>query len=328
MNFERLVDLVRGFQPARVLLTAVELDLFTVLDEKALPLAELARACGASERGMSALVTALAGLGVLERRPDGTFAAAPAAARALSRHSPEWRGSFAFHDNDQWKRWSELTEAVRSGKPASLPRAPQELLAAELALHHLQVGIADAIAAALPLGGKRRILDLGGAPGTIVAALLRRDPGATATIVDLSLALDVAKKVLPKEWVKDGRVKLRAGNLLEDTPPVGFELVLLSDVLRLFDPAEARRVLLRARESLVPGGELAVRDCWLDPERTAPGGAALESVNLLVNTAGGRVHTRAEALGWIAALGLEDPRFGRVEGDADHEILLARRAHA
>ncbi len=315
------LDLVRSFEPARALLTAVELDVFTRLDERPLALADLASAIGASERGTAALAAALMDLGLVERRPDGAFAAVPEAARALSRRSADWRGAVAFQANDLWKRFSALTDCVRTGAPPAFPaRSAQDVIAATLAVHHATVDRADAIAALLPLGGKKRLLDLGGGPGTIAAALLRAHPDATATIVDLPHALDVAKKLLPKEWIAAGRVRLKAQNLLEDVPPAGFDLALLSDVLSHFDPAEARRILLRAREALVPGGALAIRDAFEGGPR-----AGLRALGLLVETAAGRPLRREEALEWVAALGFTEPRWARAEGDPEREILLAAR---
>src|SRR5262245_20834761 len=113
----------------------------------------MARAAGASERGVAALAAALVALRLLERRPDGTIAAAADARRWLSRKSPDWRGSLGFQESDLARRTADLTDIVRSGKPSTLPRDPQQALAATLAQHHRLVDAADAIAAALPLAG-------------------------------------------------------------------------------------------------------------------------------------------------------------------------------
>lgn len=317
MTPERLLDLLRGFRAPRALLTAIELDLFTLLDEGPRAAADLARVAGASERGVEALLGALAALGLIERRAGGTYANVPEVGRALSRKSPEWRGAAGFRENDLFARWARLSECVRTGRPPEVLRAEREVLAIQLARHHDALPAADAIAAALPLEGKKRVIDLAGGTGTIAAALLRLHPGATATIVDLPLVLDVAKRVLPKEWLKEGRLRLRAGNLIEDMVPAGFELALVSDVLSGYAPAEARRVLRRARDALVPGGHLAVRD------RFEPG---LRALDLLVDTPAGRVHARAEVEEWTRQAGFADSRWTRVEGDADHDLLIARRS--
>ena len=323
MTLEELETLIAGFEPARAVLTAVELDLFTALDGKALGVPEIARAIGASERGVAALGEALVGLGLLERREGGALTASADAARLLSRTQPTWRGGVALHANDLWRRLSPLTECVRSGRPAPLPREPQEIMAAQLALHHGKVDLAEAIAAALPLGGKKRVLDVGAGPGTIVAAILRRDPEATATLLDRALALDVARKVLPKAWVKDGRVKLKTGDVLEDLLPAGFDLVLVSELVSHLEPVEVRRVLQRAREALVEGGTVAIRDRWADPGDAAAGLAGLER---LVEAPGGRLHARAEIEAALVEAGFETgAAWIEVAGDRAHPILIGAK---
>jgi hypothetical protein len=300
MRIEDLLGRAAALRPARALLTAVELDLFTALHERPLSPAELAKALGASERGVDALATALAAEGLLERRSDGAIAATADAVRLLSRRSPEWSAAPLFHENEAAARWARLTEAVRAGRAPDVPaRGPQQLLAEKLAIHQRDLATADALAAALPLGGKKRVLQLGGGPGTLLAAILRAHPEATAVLFDLPLALDVARKVLPKDLVKDGRLKLKAGSLIEDIPPLGFELVLATDVLEHQDDAGARRILQRAKEALLGGGTLAARLPWDDP---------LGALGILAETASGRVHPRGDVEAWLRDLGFEDVR--------------------
>ncbi|GIW72685.1 MAG: hypothetical protein KatS3mg102_2227 [Planctomycetota bacterium] len=329
LAWSEIVELGRGFMPARIVLTAVELDLFTVLEQRG-PLGpvELGRALGASERGTVALAEALVALGLLERTAQGAFAATEPARRTLSRHSPHWRAAPLLHLGALWRSWSELTEVVRTGRPPAREPERKEQLAFQLAMHHLKLDRAEAIARALPLGGSKRVLDLGGGAGTIAAALLRLDPAVEVTLYDLHLALDVAKKLWPREWIEAGRLRLKAGDMLQDLLPAGFDLVLLSDVIHMFEPVEVRRLFARVRDSVVGGGLIAVRDFFLDEDRSGPVAAAVFAVNMLVATPAGRVYTRGEVGQWLEQAGFTAPEERAAEGDAEHRILLARKPAA
>src|SRR5512135_2937106 len=114
-----IMELATAFQRSRVLLTAWELDLFTVLAEESRTSAEVASAIGTDARATDRLMNALCGLGLLEKRA-GRFANTPLASRFLVKGRPEFAAGLG-HTNHLWATWSALTEAVRSGAPYPHP---------------------------------------------------------------------------------------------------------------------------------------------------------------------------------------------------------------
>lgn len=154
---------------------------------------------------------------------------------------------------------------------------------------------------------------------------------------------------MPKELVASGRVSFRAGNLLEDMPPAGFDLALVSDQATRLAPVEVRRVLTRAHAALVEGGTLAIRDrvrckgpvamatadsgrlaaverARLADPRDAARRDALAALRLLVTAPGAGLHERAEYERWSVDAGFHHLRWRASADDLERAILLAEKA--
>ena len=117
---QALFELATAFQRSRVLLSAFELDLFTILNDQALTSAEVAAAADADPRGTDRLMNALVALGLLRKDGD-RFSNGPLAAQFLVRGRPEFMGGLG-HTSNLWHSWSGLTDAVRRG--GAPPRPP------------------------------------------------------------------------------------------------------------------------------------------------------------------------------------------------------------
>jgi len=114
-----IVSLGYAFWKSKVLLTAVELDLFTVLAEGSLDVRELARRIQLHERGAQDFFDALVALKLLHRR-DGRYANRPETAPYLVRNQPMYLGDLLQHLNQRhYQNWGLLTQALRTGMPQS-----------------------------------------------------------------------------------------------------------------------------------------------------------------------------------------------------------------
>ena len=111
-----------GFWPAKTLLSAVELGLFTQLGADAMTGEELARAARPAPARDPDFLDALVALGLLERDGDGPDGALPQhagdAPSSSTRTSPDYIGGILEMANARLYRfWGDLTEALRTGKP-------------------------------------------------------------------------------------------------------------------------------------------------------------------------------------------------------------------
>ena len=293
---------------SKILLTALRLDLFTVLADQALSAAALADRLGAAERGLTILLDALVALGLLVKQ-DHRYANTPFASVALDRTKPSFCGYMPLLDAHCWELWGRLEDTIRSGScPDQDTLFHADPLGTELLLRGLHADalrLAPALAVRLDLGRHRRLLDLGGGAGTYAIAFCQAHPGLTAVIFDLPGPLALAQSLVSAAGPTD-RISLIAGDFCTDALPGGFDLALLSNVLHSQSAQINQRILREVYGALEPGGELVLRDVLMNEDRTSPAFGALFTVNLLLHSAAGRCYTFSEVSGWLAAAGFHD----------------------
>jgi SAM-dependent methyltransferase len=321
-----LLGEVAGFQRSRAVLSGAELDLFSRLAASARPASELAAEIGANERALARLLDCLVTFDLLAKEGD-RYRVTESGALLSSGH-PESVLPMVLHQNALWRNWSLLTETVRHGRNPRLEelrasRNEAERAAFILAMHVVGRGLAGKIVADLDVSGHRRLLDIGGASGTYTLAFLRRNPGMTAILYDLEHAIPLARERFEREGLLD-RVELVAGDFYRDELPRGADLALLSAIIHQNSPEEDLALYRKIHRALEPGGELLIRDYFMDASRTSPPRGALFALNMLVCTPGGDTHTLEEVRDRLHAAGFAEVRQVR-RGDWMDAVVSARK---
>lgn len=303
---EAIMALADGYQRSRVLLTAFELGVFGELDREPRAPDEVARRLDCDARAMDRLLRALVTLGLLTLE-QGRFACTPAAARFLSRQSPDCLTSLD-HTENLYHAWGTLTGAVRAGtaQKTGLGSESFDYEAFIEAMDRRARGDADALAEAIGLAGVTRVLDVGGGSGAYSMAMARAEPSLTAVVLDLPEVTPLTMRYVDKAGFT-GRVVTRAGDyhtdVLVDQNGHGFDLVLLSAIVHINSSEENVSLLRRCHAALAPGGRVAMVDFVMDEERLRPPFGALFALNMLLNTARGDTYTASEIADWLVRAG-------------------------
>jgi hypothetical protein len=115
---DRLLDMGTGYRRAKVLLSAIELDVFTAVADQPLDAEALARSIGVQDRGARDFFDALVALGLLERDADNRYSNTPESNAYLDRRKPTFLGGmFGQFDRREYRMWESLADALRSGRP-------------------------------------------------------------------------------------------------------------------------------------------------------------------------------------------------------------------
>lgn len=318
---------LRAFMESRVLLTALELDVFTAVGSGATA-AAVASGRAAEAGGTERLLDALVALGFLEKRGD-VFAHTPLAARFLTAGSRDDARDALKHNLSLWRRWSTLTDAVRAGHAVGTTemadRGDDWTVPFIAAMHRGAAQRAPLVMQAVGAGGVRRMLDVGGGSGAYSIAFARASAALRAEILDLPTVLPIAARHVAEAGLAD-RVSTRAGDLRTDDLGSGYDLVLLSSICHMLGPEENRDLLSRAARALAPGGRVVVSDFVLDEDGTAPRQAVLFSINMLVGTPSGRSYRESEYAAWLGAAGLTAVERVRLPGPA--HLVIGRKPAA
>jgi predicted O-methyltransferase YrrM len=321
-SFSELQAAMRGFQESRVLLTAVELDVFTAVGAGAAA-AEVAASVGTDPRATEILLNALVSVGALTKT-KGVFRNTAETARYLDARSPDCARTALMHTAGMFHSWATLTDCVRAGTAAIAPRVerddPQWTRSFIAAMHRGAEGTAAELVRAVGVEGVGRMLDVGGGSGAYSIAFAQASPSLRAEIFDLEFVLPIAQEHIQEAGLAD-RITTRAGDLRIDEFGSGFDLVLLSSICHMLDPDENRDLLRRCFRALTPGGRIAIRDFVVGPDRTAPRQAALFAINMLVATRAGSTYTEAEYESWLREGGFRG--FRRLDPAGD--LMVASR---
>jgi len=292
-NPAELLQLSGGYWSACALHAGVKLDLFS----HAGTVNELAQATASDARGLEML---------MEKQND-RYAATPFSAEYLSRSSPRYLGYIIMHHHHLMAGWSRLDESVRSGAPirrrVSHDADESERESFEMGMFNLAMLIAPRIVSSVDLQDRRRLLDLGGGPGTYAIHFCQANPQLTATVYDLPTTRRFAEKTIASFGL-GGRIEFREGDFISDDVPGGFDLAWLSHILHGEGPGECAVILRRAAAALEPGGMFMVQEFILDDTMDGPLFPALFSLNMLLGTPQGRSYSQRQLEDMMTAAGV------------------------
>ena len=302
-----LMAVGHGYQRAMTLFAALKLGVFRGLAAGGCDASALARRIGADAGKLSILLDALAALGLIGKT-GGTYRNAQVA-REFLLPGPRSMESLLLHHLDGWGEWGRLSATVRAGRA---PRGGAKGNWQENFIRGMEEnarGRAAAVAGRILLRPGDRVLDLGGGPGTYAVAWADACPDAEITVFDTPATLRVARKIL-REKGADGRVRLLAGDFLEDPLGGPYDFVWISHILHAYSGPECVKLLRRARSALAPGGRAAVQEFLLAEGKTSPPGPVFFSVHMVAVTGGGRAYTAREIAAMMKAAG-----FRKVSAD-------------
>jgi len=313
-----LMQLATAFWAFKTLATAVDMDLFTHLSSSPMSAPELGRWFNIEERPAEMLLTGCAGLGLLEKQ-DGRYRNTPLADTFLARSARYYFGGFVRMLNQRlYTGWDKLPEAVRTNKPTTWDPDKQKSLFEGAdpammatfwqAMHSLSIFTARALGEAVDFGGFRKLLDVGGGSGAFDIELCRRYPNLSAMVYDLPFVTEIAAGKIVEAGL-GGRIATKPGDFFTDAQfPAGHDVILLSMIMHDWSEADDQAILRKCYEALPKGGAVVISELLVNDDKTGPAPAALMSLNMLVETVGGRNYTPAEYSAWLNEVDFRDVR--------------------
>lgn len=316
-----LNEMIRGFMPSRVVLTALELDVFSAIGDGATA-PNVAAKLKTNERATETLLNAVTSLGLL-KKTDGRFECTPATARFFRAGSKDNAQPGLLHVANIWHGWSNLTEVVKSGTVAYGGRSTAGTKDFIAAMHRNASERARLVLKSVGTDGIRRILDLGGGSGAYSIAFAKASPTVEAVILDVPEVVGLTKDYVERAGVAS-RVKIRPGDMLISPLDGGYDLVMLNAICHMFSPEQNKALLKRAYGALIPGGRLLIQDFILNPDKTSPRHAALFAINMLVGTKEGSAYSESEYAQWLRDAGFAGMERVRLPGPSD--LMIGRKS--
>jgi hypothetical protein len=303
----------------------VRLAIFTNLADGKANLYEICKKTGADQRGMEYLLNALAALGLLIKKED-EYMNSMAARNLLCKDSPQYMGHIILHHHHILDGWAKLDMAVKTGKPVEKRSYGSEIERESflMGMFNLAMVIAPRIADQIDLNNRKRLLDLGGGPGTYAIHFCVVNPDLHGVIFDKPTTEPFAHTTVAKFGLTD-RIEFLGGDF--NTEPITggpYDVAWLSHILHSNGPAECQNLIDKVMAIMEPGGLVLVHDFILENTKDEPEFAALFALNMLINNPHGRTYSEQEITDMLLKSGAREIFRHPFRGPNSSSIICAK----
>jgi hypothetical protein len=320
---DRIVQVGFGFWGPKVLLSAVELGLFTELAAGPLGLEALTERLGLHPRSARDFLDALVALGTLSR-DGGLYANTPEADRFLDRGKPSYVGGILEMANARlYPFWGRLTDALRTGLPQNearvgenffeaLYRDPDRLRLFLQGMTGLSMASALAIARQFPWRQYRTFVDVGGAQGAVAVQVALAHPHLSGGNFDLPAVGPLFEEYVASFGL-EGRLRFHPGDFFNDPLP-GADVLVMGHILHDWDLDQKKALIAKSYRALPEGGAILIHEALIDDDRRHNAFGLLMSLNMLIETPSGFDYTGADCQAWLGEAGFRETRVEHLAG--------------
>jgi precorrin-6B methylase 2 len=313
-----------GFWPSKILLSAVEMELFTDLAKGPQSLESIRGRHGLHQRSARDFLDALVALGFL-LRAGGEYSNTPATDAFLDKHKPSYIGGLLEMANLRlYGYWNHLTEALRTGQPQNEARGggvplfealyadPARLKSFLAGMTGISHGANLAIASKFPWSDYKAFADIGAAQGDLATQIALANPHLSGIGFDLAEVGPIFEEYVERNGVAD-RVRFVAGSFFEQPLPRA-DVILMGHILHDWGIEDKQMLISKAYDAVPEGGALIVYEAIIDDERRKNSFGLMMSLNMLIETPAGFDYTGADCRAWMKEAGFRETRVEHLAG--------------
>jgi SAM-dependent methyltransferase len=322
----QLSQMIKGYWVSQIVGTLAQLEIADHLAHGPLNYDVLADGIRCDPNATHRLLRASADVGLVAVLPDGRFYLTPLGELLRSNVPGSMRSpAIALTAPGHWLPWGRLAEAARHGERQTVAALGHELFdyyavnpsegsafTGTMANH--SDAIAKEIAQALDTSAVTHVVDIGGASGTIIGALLEANAALLGTILERADVVPRAEAALAQRGMSS-RCRVIEGDFFDNVPEA--DLYVLKSIVHDWDDQQSIKILCNCARALRPNGRVILIE-WVVPEHGKPGAEALSDLNMLVLLPG-RDRTASQFEELFRAAGL---RLDRITGIASSMQMI------
>jgi len=268
-----------GFSITRAIAVAAELNIADLLAGGPRTPTELAKESGVLQRPLYRMLRALAGEGIFEEKDDGRFALSPLAELLRADHPQSLRDWAIYVADLPYRSSMDMLHSLKTGESAFrktfgtsvfdyLAQHPKYATKLFRAMSSISAARIAGLLGAYDFSAAKRLVDVGGAQGLMVASIARQYPSVRCTCFDVPAAAAGALKTFEDRGVAD-RCDFIGGDFFEAVP-AGAEVYLLSAVLHDWGNEHCLQILRNCRHVMPTHGKLLVIDIVMSDAKNVP----------------------------------------------------------
>ena len=328
-----LLRLINGSWIAQACYVIVRLRVPDLLASGPRSAEDLAAATGAHAPSLRRLLNALCSVDLCAQRDDGTFELTDLGALLRSDHPSSLHAWTLHWGGNSWLAWANLLHSIRTGQGTRelivgtpgfthLDHNPEAAAIFNQAMAQLTRLAALEVVKAYDFGGKK-VMDVGGGYGELLAHALIAHPTATGVLFDMAHAISKARDTFAERGL-DGRCEFVAGDFFDSIPP-GADVYMLKSVIHDWPDDRAIAILRTCQRAMRPNARLLLVERMMPDRLTASAQSeslARGDLHMLV-ALGAQERTPAEFETLLRAAGLKTLRL--IDTDGDYQLIEAGR---
>lgn len=330
----RIMEVAMAFWPAKTLLSAVELELFTVLGKNAWTGEELRRALGLHPRANPDFFDTLVALGFLRRDgdgPAGRYRNTEETGLFLDKASPAYMAGFLEMANARlYPFWGDLSTALRTGAPQNetkhggasmfeeLYSKPERLEQFMRAMAGISAANFQAFAEKFDFSPYKTMCDVGGCTGQLSMLVAKAHPHMRCVSADLSAVTEIAARICGASDVAE-RVATQSIDFFNEPLPKA-DVIAMGMILHDWNLEKKKFLIKAAYDALPPGGALVAIENIIDDARRENAFGLMMSLNMLIEFGDAFDFTGADFATWCTEAGFRRTEVIHLAGPASAAV--------
>ena len=326
-----------GFWASKVLLTAVNLELFTHLAEQNNRSAQDIKSLfkfNCTDRHLYDFLDALVCFGFLKREgllDTAQYSNSLDTDTFLDKAKPSYIGGMLeMMNNRLYGFWGNLQDGLATGHAQNeikngddplfetLYNDPDRLKGFVNAMTGMQVGNFMTLAQAFDFSKYNTFLDAGGSAGVLSLMVAQHNPHMTCTTLDLPAVEPIANETIQQFQLAD-RVKAISADFFKDTLPQA-DVVAMGNILHDWNEEHKIQLIQKAYNALPEGGAFIAIEAVIDDERKQNVFGMMMSLNMLIETGDGFDYTFADFNKWATQVGFKSTSIVPLTGPSSAVI--------
>jgi len=331
-----IMQIGMGFFASKTLLTAVKLELFTLLAKRPLSAKEIKFEICMNERGLYDFLDSLVALGFLQKKGNkqtAVYSNSPDCDLFLDKNKLQYVGGILEMANNRlYPFWGYLEEGLRTGAPQNEARMGRTTLFDAIysdidktrefinAMSGIQTGNFVKFATSFDFSRYNTLCDLGGAGALLCAHVATHNPHMKCTSFDLPQVSPIALENISKMGLAS-RVNIKSGDFFTDPIPKS-DVITMGSILHGWGINEKKQLISMAYDALPAGGALVILEDIIDDERRENAFGLMMSLNMLIETSEGFNFTAADFNEWALEAGFASTSIMQLTGSSSAAVAI------
>lgn len=332
-----ILQMGTGFWASKVLLTAVNFQLFTHLAKHGSMSAKAIKnilGLKCSDRNLYDFLDCLTGLSFLEREgllETAHYSNTVDTAIFLDKDKPSYIGGILEMQNEQgWNVWAKLDNGLKTGLIQHeikdngenifdfISKDPEMFKKFVDGMTGVQMGNFIALAEKFDFSNYKTLVDAGGSAGVLSVMIAKHNPHIKCTTFDLPALEFMAKETVQKFKMTE-QVKVTNGDFFKDALPKS-DIVTMGNILHDWDEETKIKLMKTAYDALPKGGVFIAIEHVIDDQRKENVFGLMMSLNMLIETGDGFNYTFSDFNKWAKKAGFSTTELMPLAGPSSAAI--------